>query len=84
MILEIFDVCASLQKPKEFMNDSLHEQALGSHRGETLLQIESHLSSEDADRPGAGAITFPGSVVENIPHKIKILLHDAKTSSSGS
>ncbi|MNS40745.1 hypothetical protein D3C86_1462720 [compost metagenome] len=48
-------------------------QLLGGQKGEALGQVKADLTTEDAERPGAGAVVAAHAVVENVAQQIEIL-----------
>ena len=49
---------------------------LGGEQRKTGGKIKAQLRTEDADRAGAGAITFGGAVVEHLFEQVEIEAHD--------
>jgi len=58
VILQVFDIGVSRQKPKQFVHYGSHMQLLGRQCGKSSRQIETHLMPENANRPGSGSIIF--------------------------
>src|SRR5690606_17327331 len=75
IVYEVLDVGASLEEPQQLVDNALHVQLFGRNRREPLLEIETHLMAEDAQRPCAGAIVLPGAIVQNVLQQVEILLH---------
>jgi hypothetical protein len=50
-------------------------QLLGGQQRESRAQVEAHLPAEHRARTGAGTVCLGGTVFEDVPHQVEILLH---------
>ena len=75
VFLQIFYVGVALQKPKQFVYDGFQVEFFGGQQRESLLQIETHLMSEDTDNAGACTVVFAYSFLQNTVEQVKILFH---------
>jgi hypothetical protein len=58
MFFEIGSICLTLQKPQQFVDDTLKVNLLGSNQWEALLQIKAQLATKNTHCTGASAICF--------------------------
>ena len=77
-LLQPMCIGVAAQKPQQLVDDALQVDLLRREKRETVLKIEAHLVSEDADGAGAGAIALLNTLVQYALQQVKILLHNLK------
>ena len=75
MLLQVLHVRVALQEPEQFIDDGFQVKLLRREQGETLLQIEAHLMSENADSTRTCAVALLRALVQHTLQKIQILFH---------
>lgn len=58
------------------MDDRLRVQLLRREEWKAFLQVKSHLVAKDTQSTCASAIGFLSSVIEDMPEKIEVCLHE--------
>src|SRR3989338_745979 len=71
----IVDVGGPAQEPQQFMDHGIKKDFLGGKNGETVAQVIFRLVAENRDRPGAGAVFFFLTVLQDMAHQVQILSH---------
>ena len=75
MLLQVLHVRVALQEPEQFIDDGFQVKLLRREQGKTLLQIEAHLMSENADSTRTCAVALLRALVQHTLQKIQILFH---------
>jgi hypothetical protein len=65
-------------EPQQFMDNTLNVKLLGCNQRKPMLQVETHLVTENAPGSSTSAVSFVNSLVQNMLQKVKILLHKRK------
>ena len=61
------------------MDDGLHVDLFRRDKRKTLRKVETHLVTEDALGPGAGAVGFGDAVLLDGAKKIEVLFHECSS-----
>lgn len=69
---EIANVRVALEEPEKLVNDRVDTHFLRGEQGKACREIESHLRTENASRPGACAIGFDRAFSHDPPQKIEV------------
>ena len=83
IVFEIFDVCITVQKPEELMDDGTQVAFFGGNERDAFREIKAHLAAENAERSRAGAVFLFCAVFQHVLHKIEILFHGLIVRDSG-
>jgi hypothetical protein len=75
VFLEIAGIGFAPQEPQQFVDDRLQVNFLRRQQRKACLQIETQLRAEDTQRPRPGAVVLAVSVLEDMPHQVKVLAH---------
>jgi hypothetical protein len=75
VFLEVGNIGIAAQEPEQFVNNGTQVQLFGGYQRKPFLQVETHLIAKNADGSRAGTVCFYSAVVENVLHKLVILLH---------
>ena len=75
VFLQIPHVGITPEEPQELIHHGFEVDPFGGDQRESLGQVESHLVSEDAQRPGPGAVALRASVIANMSQEIEVLFH---------
>ena len=65
----------SLQEPKQFVDDRLQMEFLCGEQGETVVEVVSALSAEDADGTSASTVAFFRAFRQDAIEDVEILFH---------
>ena len=84
VILQILNVCISLDKPQKLMNNAFKVHFLGRHQRKTLAQIKTHLLAENRTRSDPGTVHLVHAVLQNIAEHVQILFHCSSSFSMAS
>jgi len=74
------DVGRTPQEPQQLTEDAAGVQLLGGQQREALGEVEAHLVTEDAARPGAGAVGLLHPVVQHVVDEVEVLPHQSSFS----
>lgn len=69
-LLEPPDVGVTTKEPEQLPEHRTRVNSLGCHERESVVQIESHLVTEDTARASTRPITLLGTFVENSLHQV--------------
>ncbi|MNE28858.1 hypothetical protein D3C80_1223160 [compost metagenome] len=73
VVFQPADIGLATEEPQQLDEDRARVQLLGGQKGEALGQVKTDLTTEDAERPGAGAVVAAHAVVENVAQQVEIL-----------
>ena len=76
VLLQPGHVGIPVQEPDELIDDALQVQLLGGQQRKPVIEVAAELPPEHRQGAGAGAVVLAHAVVEDIPEKIQVLLHD--------
>jgi hypothetical protein len=83
VIPEVTDVGVPFQKPKQFINYTFQVNFFRGNKGESFLQIKTHLVAKTAFGTRSCPVSFYNAIIQNMPKQVEILLHYAKIVTSG-
>ena len=75
LVLEIFDIRVSREKPKKFQDEAFEEDLSRRHQREAFRQVKAQLRPKEAPGPGSRPVSPNDAVIEYVPQKIEVLLH---------
>lgn len=75
VFLEILHVRVALQEPEQFVDDGFQMELLRRQTGKTVVQVETHLVAEHAERARARAVFLAYAFVEYALQEVEILFH---------
>ncbi len=78
-LVQGLDVGVAGEEPQQLMDDGFQVQLLGRQKREAGAQVEPHLITENAHRPGAGAVALGNALVADVTEKVEILFHGRGT-----
>ena len=78
VLLKILYIGVSGNEPEQLVNDGLKVDFFCGEKRETVLQVEAHLVSENALRPGTRTVFLHDAVFPNMSQEVQILFHGGK------
>jgi hypothetical protein len=75
VFLEIGNVGVAFEEPKELVDDRAQVKFFGGEARKPVAEVVADLSSEDAERPGSGAVPSFLSIFQNIGEEVEVGLH---------
>ena len=73
LILQLLRAGATAHEPQQLLRDAAPEDAFGREQREVAAQVEPHLLSELADRPGARAVTLHVPLLDDLADQVQVL-----------
>ena len=75
VLLEVADVGVPLEEPEQLVDDGAEVELLGGEQRKALPQVKALLRTKDRERSRAGAIFFPGPLIEDQAEETVIRKH---------
>ena len=75
VVLQVLDIGIALEEPQQLVDDGLEVELLGSQEREALLEVKTHLMTEDRDSACTCTVVLLGTLGEYALAEIEILFH---------
>ncbi|EXI76159.1 MAG: hypothetical protein AW07_00673 [Candidatus Accumulibacter sp. SK-11] len=75
VLVQVADVRLAAKEPQQLVDDRAQVKSLGCQKGETGVQVETHLPAEYRERTGARTVALHAAPVQHVLHQIQILPH---------
>jgi hypothetical protein len=78
VVRQVLDVGIALKEPKKLVDDGFKVDFLGRKQREAVVEVEPHLITEYADRPGSCPVALPHATFLDVAQHFQILFHGSQ------